>query len=296
MIIPSFAVGRTQEILYFIREIKQNNLIPEYPHFPVYVDSPLANEATAVFLQCDQNCLDDDARSIMKKGLNPIWFDNLFTIVSAEESRELNTKSEPKVIIASGGMCEGGRIRHHLKHNLWNEKNTILFAGYQAEGTLGRLIYDGCKKVKIFGEEIEVNAEIRLLKGISGHADQKGLLNWIRAMKKVPGTVFVNHGDDEVCTYFADLLRKEFHIDAFAPYSGSEYDLAENKWILQTEPLFRNKGGEQVHTSNIKKGVFMELLSSVDYLKQYALSLEEHSNHEIRELTRQIDQLTGRKT
>ena len=296
VIIPSFAVGRTQEILYFIREIKQNNLIPEYPHFPVYVDSPLANEATAVFLQCDQNCLDDDARSIMKKGLNPIWFDNLFTIVSAEESRELNTKSEPKVIIASGGMCEGGRIRHHLKHNLWNEKNTILFAGYQAEGTLGRLIYDGCKKVKIFGEEIEVNAEIRLLKGISGHADQKGLLNWIRAMKKVPGTVFVNHGDDEVCTYFADLLRKEFHIDAFAPYSGSEYDLAENKWILQTEPLFRNKGGEQVHTSNIKKGVFMELLSSVDYLKQYALSLEEHSNHEIRELTRQIDQLTGRKT
>ena len=124
---------------------------------------------------------------------------------------------------------------------------------------------------------------------------QKGLLNWIRAMKKVPGTVFVNHGDDEVCTYFADLLRKEFHIDAFAPYSGSEYDLAENKWILQTEPRFRDKGGEQVHTSNIKKGVFMELLSSVDYLKQYALSLEEHSNHEIRELTRQIDQLTGRK-
>ena len=176
VIIPSFAVGRTQELLYFFREIKQNHLLREFESFPVYVDSPLANEATAVFLQCDPACLDQKTRDIMASGQNPIWFDGLITTVSSEESKALNADKSPKVIISSGGMCEGGRIRHHLKHNLWEKRNTILFAGYQANGTLGRIIYDGATSVKIFNETIDVKAEIALLAGISGHADQNGLL------------------------------------------------------------------------------------------------------------------------
>lgn len=150
VIIPSFAVGRTQELLYFFREIKQNHILPQQMEgFQVYVDSPLANEATAIFLQCDPVCLDEETLAIMSSGKNPIWFDGLNTTVSSEESKALNTDSSSKVIIASGGMCEGGRIRHHLKHNLWDERNTILFAGYQAAGTLGRVIYDGASSVKI---------------------------------------------------------------------------------------------------------------------------------------------------
>ena len=168
VIIPSFAVGRTQELLYFFREIKQQHLLPEFESFPVYVDSPLANEATAVFLQCDPVCLDQKTRDIMTSGQNPIWFDGLNTTVSSDESKALNANTDPKVIISSGGMCEGGRIRHHLKHNIWDSRNTILFAGYQANGTLGRIIFDGAETVKIFGEQIDVKAEIALLAGISG--------------------------------------------------------------------------------------------------------------------------------
>ena len=168
---------------------------------------------------------------VMKDGVNPIWFDGLFTTVSSEESKALNADQQPKVIIASGGMCEGGRIRHHLKHNLWNAKNTILFAGYQAAGTLGRIIYDGAKSVKIFGEEIDVSAEIRLLEGISGHADQRGLLAWLSGAAKMPEYVFVNHGDDDSCTGFAELVREEYGIQALAPASGSQYDLLKAEWI-----------------------------------------------------------------
>ena len=236
VIIPSFAVGRTQELLYFFREIKQKRLLGEHGDFKVYVDSPMANEATAVFLQCDVSCLDEKTREVMRQGENPIWFDGLNTIVSTEESKALNAMNEPKVIIASGGMCEGGRIRHHLKHNLWEKKNTILFVGYQANGTLGRIIYDGAKSVKIYGEEIDVNAEISLLSGISGHADQAGLLSWLNRFEKKPKLVFVNHGDDESCKELVRKIGEDLQMEAYAPYSGASFDLLKGEWIRLTDP------------------------------------------------------------
>ena len=290
VLIPSFAVGRTQEILYFFREIKQKNLLPEFHDFPVYVDSPLANEATAVFLQCSTDCLDDEALSIMAEGKNPIWFEGLHTTVSSEESKALNTNMEPKVIIASGGMCEGGRIRHHLKHNLWNEKNTVLFSGYQASGTLGRIIYDGAKSVKIFGEEIDVCAEIKLLQGISGHADQDGLLRWISSCCASPKYVFVNHGDDDSCEGFAKKLSQSFGIEAMAPYSGAEFDLLKGEWIRLTDPVFRKVTGPSVSgTPNKKKdSPYKDLMSAIEALQQYADGLREASNSEIRDLTDKI--------
>jgi len=297
VIIPSFAVGRTQELLYFFREIKQRHLLPEYEQFPVYVDSPLANEATAVFLQCDTSCLDEDARAIMAEGENPIWFDGLRTTVSAEESKALNDNPECKVIIASGGMCEGGRIRHHLKHHLWNEKDTILFAGYQANGTLGRIIYDGAPEVKIFGEEIDVNAKVALLNGVSGHADRSGLLDWLKHFQKKPCRVFVNHGDDDYCTEFARTVGEQLHIPADAPYAGAEFDLLKGEWIRITGPVYRkgmtkkDEGPSSRNRKDTKEMVWQDLQTALENLNRHVRGLKGHSNDEIRKLTEAIIRL-----
>ena len=295
VIIPSFAVGRTQELLYFFREIKQHGLMHEFADFPVYVDSPLANEATAIYLQCGTECLDESAREVMKAGENPIWFEGLNTLVTAQESKALNEDSTPKVIIASGGMCEGGRIRHHLKHNLWNENNTVLFAGYQAAGTLGRIIYDGAKAVKIFGETIEVHAEITLLDGISGHADRDGLLDWIGGFDKKPAMVFVNHGDDDSCTGLAESIQERFGITAYAPFSGAEYDLKKGEWIRLTEPVYRKKEGgrtaEARQTKEKEAQLYRSLMEAAEDLQEYAARMKGHANSEIRKLTDRIRDL-----
>lgn len=298
VIIPSFAVGRTQELLYFFREIKQNHLLPaDLDGFQVYVDSPLANEATAIFLQCDPICLDKDTLSIMAAGKNPIWFDGLNTTVSSEESKALNADPSPKVIIASGGMCEGGRIRHHLKHHIWDSRNTILFAGYQAVGTLGRIIYDGAESVKIFGEEIDVKAEIALLDGVSGHADRSGLLRWLSGFSKKPSYVFVNHGDDESCTAFSKTVTDQFSIPSSAPFSGSEFDLVSGEWIRLTDPVIRKKKAVSMETAASGKKhankEYLNLKNALLDLTDYIGSLSDHSNSELRELTEKIRSLIG---
>ena len=299
VIIPSFAVGRTQELLYFFREIKQNHLIPEYDSFPVYVDSPLANEATAVFLQCSQVCLDPPTREIMAEGQNPIWFDGLYTTVSSDESKALNNDKSSKVIISSGGMCEGGRIRHHLKHNLWDSRNTILFVGYQANGTLGRIIYDGAESVKIFGEEIDVKARIALLQGISGHADRDGLINWLSAFDKKPSWVFVNHGDDQSCSGFASYVQENLGLQSLAPYSGSEFDLLKGEWIRLTEPVIKKKSaasGSGVSVAKDKKDkAYNDLMAAVSSLERYTEQLKGHANSEIKQLTKKILDLMNNK-
>ena len=294
VIIPSFAVGRTQELLYFFREIKQYHLLPEFESFPVYVDSPLANEATAIFLQCSAACLDQKTRDIMASGQNPIWFEDLHTTVTADESKALNTNDTPKVIISSGGMCEGGRIRHHLKHNLWDERNTILFSGYQANGTLGRIIYEGASSVKILGEEIDVKAQIALLAGISGHADRDGLIRWISGFTEKPSFVFVNHGDDDTCTSFAETVTEQLGIQAAAPYAGSTYDLISHEWLCLADPVYRKKetNNHIIQSGrNIKESAFLELREAVEMLDLYTKGMEGHSNHELRELTARIREL-----
>lgn len=184
VIIPAFAVGRTQELLYLLREIKQKKLVHGHDGFPVYLDSPLAEEATSVFLQCDTDCFDPETQAVLKSGQNPIWCPGLQFAITAEDSKAINSDPRPKVILSASGMCDAGRIRHHLKHNLWIAENIILIAGYQSKGTLGRALLDGVKEVRLFGEDIAVNAEIAVLHGTSGHADQKGLFNWVEAFAK----------------------------------------------------------------------------------------------------------------
>ncbi len=228
LVIPSFAVGRTQEILYFIRQIKEQGLVKEHGDFKVYVDSPLAIEATNIYSNCDKQYLDPETLELLERGINPIQVSNLKLAVTSEESKAINYDMEPKVIISASGMCEAGRIKHHLKHNLWRSDCTILFVGYQAIGTLGRSIVDGAEKVKIFGEEIEICAEIDVLGGVSGHADINGLMTWIKNFETKPKHVFVCHGDDGVCDSFAAKVHNELGLETFAPYPYAKVDLVTN--------------------------------------------------------------------
>ncbi len=237
VVIPSFAVGRTQEMLYFLRKIKEDHLIQNFPDFPVYVDSPLAVEATEIFLRNETNCFDEEAMKLVNKGINPIRFPGLRLSITSDESKAINFDMTPKVIISASGMCEAGRIRHHLKHNLWRPESTILFVGYQAVGTLGRTLLEGAQEVKLFGEPIEIRATIKQLAGISGHADKNGLLDWIGGFENKPQRVFVVHGEDSVCASFAQCLIDECDLDAYAPYSGTKFDLIQNTFDYEAEPV-----------------------------------------------------------
>ena len=225
VIIPSFAVGRTQELLYFLREIKDEGLVKSAPNFQVCVDSPLAAEATRIYSGDLRGYLDEEAIEVLQGGDDLFTFPGLTLVQSTEESKALNMDHSSKIIISASGMCDAGRIRHHLKHNLWREECTILFVGYQAAGSLGRTLLEGADQVKLFGEEVQVNAEIAQMSGMSGHADHDGLLRWLHSFAPKPGYVFVNHGDDEVCAGFAKELEGEGYA-AEAPYPGGSYLLA----------------------------------------------------------------------
>lgn len=229
VVIPSFAVGRTQEMLFFIRQIKDENRLPEYAGFEVYVDSPLAVEATGIFHKNEYSCFDEEAMQLVRKGINPISFQGLRLSITSSESKMINFDDRPKVIISASGMCEAGRIRHHLKHNLWRPESTILFVGYQAVGTLGRILVDGIDEVKLFGEAISVRARIKVLQGLSGHADKTGLIDWIGGFAKRPDKVFVVHGESAVCDNFTSCLQEEYGYDAYAPYSGAVFNLLDNQ-------------------------------------------------------------------
>ena len=243
VVIPSFAVGRTQEILYFIREIKQMNMISGHENFEVYVDSPLAIEATNIFRERMYSDFNDEAKRLLQEGINPIGFAGLKTAVTSEESRAINDNPLPKVIISASGMCDAGRVKHHLKHNLWKPESTILFVGYQAVATPGRAILDGAESIRLFGEEIEVRAEVCSLPGVSGHADNIGLMEWISttAEKKRPDMVFVTHGEDKVTEIFRDRLIQELGLKAYAPFSGTVFDLAAGTFEVEAEPVLIEK-------------------------------------------------------
>lgn len=227
LVIPAFAVGRTQEMLYLIRSIKEQGLVRRHEGFPVYVDSPLAVEATRIYQ--DDSAMrpfyDQETLDLLARGINPIAFPDLRISVTSDDSKAINFDDTPKVILSASGMCEAGRIRHHLKHNLWRKESTVLFVGYQAEGTIGRKLIDGAAQVRLFGEDVAVHCRIATLAGISGHADRDMLLAWLESMSTPPKQVYVNHGNDQVTDAFAAAVEERFHLHAVAPYSGDEYDL-----------------------------------------------------------------------
>ncbi len=229
LVIPAFAVGRTQEILYFLRRIKQEHLVKAVKDFPVYIDSPLASKATTIFCGDLRGYLDGEALALVKDGVDMFSFPGLRLTESVEESKLLNADRVPKVIISASGMCDAGRIRHHLKYNLWRPESTIAFVGFQGPGTLGRALLDGAKSVKLLGEDVAVLAEIVNFKGLSSHADRDHLLEWAKSFTS-PTHIFVTHGDREVAPYFADSLER-LGISAHAPQYTETYDLIANKVV-----------------------------------------------------------------
>ena len=232
VIIPSFAVGRTQELLYFLREIKDEGLVKSAPNFQVCVDSPLAAEATRIYSGDLRGYLDEEAIEVLQGGDDLFTFPGLTLVQSTEESKALNMDRSSKIIISASGMCDAGRIRHHLKHNLWRPECAVVFVGYQAEGSLGRRLLEGAKSVKLFGEEIAVNARIVNFKGLSSHADRDHLLAWIEHFAPTPQQVFVVHGDSEVTDLFAKDLNAR-NIPAHAPLYEEVYDLSANAMLAK---------------------------------------------------------------
>lgn len=240
VVIPSFAVGRTQEILYELNRLKDTkhdeNFYREYKTLmkaPVYVDSPLAISATEVFME-NMDLFDEETQELISSGDNPLEFPGLKFTRTPEESIALNESKEPAIIISASGMCEVGRIKHHLKHNLWNPNSTILFVGYQAVGTLGRKLVDGAEKVKIFGEEIAVNARIEYIEGYSGHADQEMLLDFVKDFTQKPKQIFLVHGEVEGQKVLKEKLLEQEGIPVSIPEYGESYILAENTKMIGT--------------------------------------------------------------
>ena len=238
VVIPSFAVGRTQEILYEINKIKETRNDDEFRKryrtlmkSPVYVDSPLAISATEIFRE-NMNLFDEETKHAISQGDNPLEFPGLQFTMTADESKALNENEIPSIIISASGMCEVGRIKHHLKHNLWNPKNTILFVGYQAPGTLGYKIVNGAKNVKIFGEEIAVNARIEYIEGYSGHADQEWLMNFVYSFReKRPQNIFLVHGEPESQEVLKQKIETDIKIPVFIPEYGETYELVDNPFV-----------------------------------------------------------------
>ena len=289
VVIPSFAVGRTQELLYFIREIKDQKLVKSTPNFPVYIDSPLAKAATTVFCGNLHGYLDEQALELVKDGTHMFTFPNLNLVESSEESKMLNMDSTPKVIISASGMCDAGRIRHHLKHNLWRANSAVVFVGFQSPGTLGRRLLDGVEKVKLFGEEIAVKAKIVNFQGLSSHADHDHLIQWIKAFDPKPTHVFVVHGDEDVAPVFAEELNSlGFH--AHAAKFTECYDLAANEMVSEGYISERKSTAQKSRADNL----YAKLVSAAESLLALAKRCKGRPNKDITSLTGQIVSLIER--
>lgn len=238
VIIPAFAVGRTQELIYELNMFYEHH--PEYQeilgNLNVYIDSPMATTATEVFRKNAQ-VFDEETKELILSGDNPLDFKNLVFTRSTQESQALNMNRTPKIIISASGMCEAGRIRHHLKHNLWDPKNSIVFVGYQAEGTLGRALLDGVKEVKLFGETVIVAAEIHNLEGFSGHADQNGLLDWLGGLQKIPKQIFLVHGEEQSKIDFAKAAQERLGLSTTPVFVNSEFELETGELIAKDDVI-----------------------------------------------------------
>lgn len=286
VVIPAFAVGRTQEMLYYFRKIKEEGLVKGHS-FEVYVDSPLAVEATQIFNENIAECFDEEAMELVRNGINPLCFPGLTLSVTSNDSIAINSDNKPKVIISASGMCEAGRIRHHLKHNLWRKECTVVFVGYQANGTLGRILLEGASEVKLFGEPIEVMAEIVKLEGVSGHADKAGLIKWITSFDNRLKQVFVVHGEDEVSTGFAKCLCDEYGLNAVAPYSGAEFDMISGRFVKEGERILKAKKPVQRKAND----VFERLLAAGRRLLTVIKHNEGGANKDLAKFADQINSM-----
>lgn len=265
VVIPSFAVGRTQALIYELNKKKEvyDERLKKLFETPVFIDSPMAISATEIFRR-NLDCYDEEAKEYIENGDNPLDFPGLLFTRSADESKALNARKESSIIISASGMCDAGRIKHHLKHNLWRKDSTILFVGYQAEGSLGRRLLDGAKKVRLFGEEIGVEARIEMIEGFSGHADKDGLLSWIKGFNRKPKKIFIVHGEEDAMVELSNEINKELNIDTIIPSMGESFVVNAHN-VIETD-------------ERIKTGTSFRRLAVLETLETLKEEIEELSN------------------
>ena len=256
VIIPAFAVERTQEILYILGEFQREGFLPE---IPIYLDSPLAIKATEIFRK-NKKYYDSEARAIVDQGYDPFNMPNLKYTSSTNDSIAINEKKESAIVIAGSGMCTAGRIKHHLKHNLWRKGASLVIVGYQANGTTGRQIVDGAKQVKIFRENVSVNAKVFTIGGFSAHADQKDLLEWVSHFESSP-KVFVIHGESEASVILADKLKEKFQLDVHVPQW-------KERLILKSREMSFEKSKEKASEPDVKNMMLNSLIDVENELKR----------------------------
>ena len=292
VVCPSFAVGRTQDLLYHIREIKERGLVRSDPGFLVYLDSPLAKAATKLYSEELTDYHNEETLSLIKAGIEPLNFDGLRIVETSEDSKRLNDDRTPKVIISSSGMCDAGRIRHHLKHNLWRHECAVVFTGFQALGTLGRTIVDGIvSSVSLFGEEIAVCCQIHNFRSMSSHADREELLKWIGHFKKKPECVFVVHGEEQTCKNFTlRLIEQDFN--AIAPKYSSIYDLETFQPLFEGKDLLRRGDTERLERRD--SPVFQRLMLAGMRLVEVISRNKGGTNKDLAKFADQIDSLSNK--
>lgn len=283
VLIPSFAVGRTQELIYELNNYYEYGKVEEYMKIPIYIDSPMAVNATDVF-QRNSSSFDEETKNLILNGDNPFQFENLRYIRSQEESMALNKSDYPKVIISASGMATAGRIRHHLKHNLYNPLNSLVFVGYQAQGTLGRILLDGIDRVKLLGEEISVELEIYDLEGFSGHADQMVLLDWLHNFKKKPKKIFLVHGEEEAATAISKKIEEQFNIGTIIPNKNDKYRIVREEVALEK--------GMLLEPALLKEDLEKEL--EIVYNQFKSLSLRSEDLYEKKRLEKNYDILKNK--
>ncbi len=279
VVIPSFAVGRTQELIYEFNRFYEKSS-PDYKReldgVEVIIDSPMATTATEVFRNNAQ-VFDKETKEYIMQGDNPLDFKNLRFTRSTEESQALNLDRRPKVIISASGMCEAGRIRHHLKHNLWDSRNSIIFVGYQAEGTLGRSLIDGKKDITLFGEEVHVQAHIHNLEGFSGHADQRGLMHWISGFTELkPKQIFLVHGEEQSKKDFAKLVNKELGYEPIVVLGNSEFEIESGESSILNFEKSMKASAEEADIQKVKNKISLIEEELQEILYNASLSVNEN--------------------
>ena len=290
VICPAFAVGRTQELLYNIREIKERGLVKSNPGFLVYLDSPLASAATRIYSGDNEGYLDTVSSELVRAGGNPLMFDGLRIVSTSDESKLLNDDRTPKVIISASGMCEAGRIRHHLKHNLWRRESTVVFTGYQALGTLGRILADGeATSVSLFGEEIIIRCSIVSMRSMSAHADKEGLLKWVNAFDPKPERVFVVHGENDVCESFTVKLIEVGH-RAIAPKYSAIYDLLNNETVFEGRDIIKRDTSD--YAMKRESPVYQRLMLAGTRLIEVITRNKGGTNKDLSKFADQVDALS----
>ncbi|MCL2392850.1 MAG: MBL fold metallo-hydrolase [Oscillospiraceae bacterium] len=291
VICPAFAIGRTQDLLYHIREIKERKLVKSNPNFLVYLDSPLATAATRIYSGELLDYLDEDSLALVQAGIDPLSFEGLRFVESSEDSKRLNDDRTPKVIISSSGMCDAGRVRHHLKHNLWRSECAVVFTGFQALGTLGRTLVEGVvENVNLFGEEIAIRCKIHNFRSMSAHADREGLLNWLGAIGTKPERVFVVHGERDIAKMFTARLIGEGYA-ALAPKYTSMHDLITGEVIFEGRELLQR---DEQKPAQRESAVYQRLMLAGTRLIEVISRNKGGANKDLAKFADQINALTSK--